>query len=83
MQPPLGQTAPFASRRERIVGQTAASFCWSEGAPRLERAACESVGSIAPVDLKVPDWLVEALRREGPRVGEPDSLSAAEVVHPG
>lgn len=44
---------------------------------------CACVRSIAPVDLKVPDWLVEALRGKGPRVGEPDSLSAAEVVHPG
>jgi hypothetical protein len=38
--------------------------------------------SIAPVDLKAPDWLVEALRGERPRSGEADSLSAAEVVHP-
>ena len=42
-----------------------------------------SVATVAPVDLEVPDRLVEALRGEGPRVGEPDSLSAAEVVHPG
>lgn len=37
----------------------------------------------APVNLEVPDWLVEALDGDGACVGEPDALAAAEVVHPG
>src|SRR6478609_2984281 len=51
--------------------------------PRVSPLARVVYSSIAPVDLKVPDWLVEALRGEGARVGEPDSLSAAEVAHAG
>lgn len=79
--------ASFARSETRLRGSVYAS-----AAPL--RSACDaggidpwrshaSVRSIAPVDLKVPDWLIEALRGEWPRVGEPDSLSAAEVVHPG
>jgi hypothetical protein len=46
-------------------------------------AARVSATSIAPVDLKMPDWLVEALYGDEPSVGEPDALAAAKVVDPG
>jgi hypothetical protein len=51
---------------------------WEE--PRMRSVYAST--SIAPVDLKVPDWLVEALYDDGARVGEPDALTVAEVVHP-
>ncbi len=36
-----------------------------------------------PVNLEVPDWLIEALNGNGACVGESYALAAAEVVHPG
>src|ERR1041385_1480239 len=43
----------------------------------------ERSGSIAPLDLAVPDWLVEALHGDEAAVGKPDALAAAEIVHAG
>lgn len=81
-RPLLGQTVPFRikARSQRCTGLRLPSFYWSVG--ETVRAAHVSVRSIAPVDLEVPDWLIEALDGDRACVGKPDALAATEVVYP-
>jgi hypothetical protein len=74
---PAVRQRPFAA----IVEDSPPPATWKT-LPPVESGGV-GVRSIAPVDLKVPDRLVEALGDEGARVGEPDPLPAAEIAHPG